>query len=345
ESYRKLMSEPVIARVVTEDDDGKRETHYICRTTALQGVSNLAGYKTHWGRLAALSIGDEHQLEDGSYLTVVEQAQVKPKLSTDGLDSIDTVIQSENLGPVTIKSLRAQLASIVGEDSADDILAQLLAEESDHDNIINGIGRSVIDKMGLRDQAILDKYQDEIFRLPLNKRLLILGPPGTGKTTTLIKRLGQKIDTAYLDEGEKRLVEAVAGAQGLPHASSWLMFTPTELLKQYLKEAFAREGVPAPDQRIRTWHDYRRELARNALGVLRTSTGGGAFVLKDGVFYLNDEAVNNPIEWYDDFNSWQLKAYMQELQEAAHQLQQAPNTEAASIGSRLAGIFIQSEDA
>jgi len=52
------------------------------------------------------------------------------------------------------------------------------------------------------------------------------------------------------------------------------MFTPTELLKQYLKEAFAREGVPASDLRIRTWQDYRRELARNAFGVLRTTTGG-----------------------------------------------------------------------
>lgn len=344
DSYRTLMNEPVIARVVTEDDDGNRKTHYICRTTALQGISNLAGYKTQWGRLASLPVGDEFQREDGSYLTIIEQAHVKPKVLADGLDSVDTIIQSEDLGPVTIKSLRAQLSRIAGDASAEDILAQLLAEETDYDNIINGIRRSVIDKMGLRDQAVLDKYQDEIFRLPLNKRLIILGPAGTGKTTTLIKRLGQKLDTVYLDSEEQRLVETVAGDQVLPHASSWLMFTPTELLKQYLKEAFAREGVPAPDQRIRTWHDYRRELGRNALGVLRSSTGSGAFVLKDGALCLNEEAVDNPIEWYDNFNAWQQNAYLQELQEAAHKLRQAPNPEASNIGVSLEDIFAQSED-
>src|SRR5690606_19858644 len=102
---------------------------------------------------------------------------------------------------------------------------------------------------GLRDQPVLDQYQDEIFRLPLDKRLLILGPPGTGKTTTLIRRLGQKLDTAFLEEGEQRLVGSL---EGVAHSDSWLMFTPTELLKQYLKEAFAREGVPASDLRIRT---------------------------------------------------------------------------------------------
>ena len=34
--------------------------------------------------------------------------------------------------------------------------------------------------------------------------------------------------------------ESVAGLAGL--STSWLMFTPTELLRQYVKEAFAREN-------------------------------------------------------------------------------------------------------
>ena len=113
--------------------------------------------------------------------------------------------------------------------------------------------------MGLRDRPLLDEYQDEIFRLPLDTRLVILGPPGTGKTTTLIKRLGLKLDSEYLEPEEKKLVErSAAGTNG--HANSWLMFTPTELLKQYVKEAFARENIPASDLRIETWSDYRREL-------------------------------------------------------------------------------------
>jgi DNA polymerase III delta prime subunit len=198
--------------------------------------------------------------------------------------------------------------------------------------------------MGLRDQPILDQYQDEIFRLPLDKRLLILGPPGTGKTTTLIRRLGQKLDTAFLEEGEQRLVETVASAQGISHANSWLMFTPTELLKQYLKEAFAREGVPASDLRIRTWQDYRRELARNAFGLLRTASGGGTFVLKDGLASLSEAALERPIQWFDDFDAWQRKAYVQELHDAATQLHEAKAPEVLSLGARLQDILSRAAD-
>ena len=70
---------------------------------------------------------------------------------------------------------------------------QMLAEESQTANVFEGLRRNVITKMGLRDQPILDKYQDEIFRLPLDKRLLILGPPGTGKTTTLIELIAKRV--------------------------------------------------------------------------------------------------------------------------------------------------------
>jgi hypothetical protein len=58
------------------------------------------------------------------------------------------------------------------------------------------------------------------------------------------------------------------------------MFTPTELLKQYLKEAFAREGVPASDLRIRTWQTTGASWPET-LWRLRTASGGGTFVLKD----------------------------------------------------------------
>lgn len=74
--------------------------------------------------------------------------------------------------------------------------------------------------MGLRDQPILDKFQDEVFRLPLSHQVVLLGPPGTGKTTTLIRRLGQKLDIQYLDEDEQRVVQEVALAQGLSHERS-----------------------------------------------------------------------------------------------------------------------------
>ena len=344
ESYQVLAAEPAIARVVVVDEEGEERIYYICRTSPVSGFPNLASYRAPVGRLASLAIGAEFTLPNGTVVEVLERAQLRPAALADGWDSRDTVVEAEHFGPLTIESLRALLTEIAGEAVTEDLLGQLLAEETVKANIIDGVRRSVITKMGLRDQPVLDQYQDEIFRLPLDKRLLILGPPGTGKTTTLIRRLGQKLDTAFLEEGEQRLVEMVGAAQGVAHANSWLMFTPTELLKQYLKEAFAREGVPASDLRIRTWQDYRRELARNAFGVLRTASGSGTFVLKDGLPSLSAEALDRPIQWFDDFDTWQRNTYVKELHEAAALLREARAPEVQSQGARLQDILARAAD-
>lgn len=344
ESYRLLAIEPAIARVVVLDDKGAEHTYYICRTSPVQGFPNLASYRSTIGRLASMPIGAELTLPNGTVVEILERAQLRPVAQTDGWDSRNTVMEAEQFGPLTIESLRALLTQVTGEEFTEDLLSQLLAEETVKSNIIEGVRRSVITKMGLRDQPILDREQDEIFRLPLDKRLMILGPPGTGKTTTLIRRLGQKLDTDFLEEGEQRLVEIVGAGQGVAHANSWLMFTPTELLKQYLKEAFAREGVPASDLRIRTWQDYRRELARNAFGVLRTASGGGTFVLKDGLPNLRVEALDRPIQWFGDFETWQRNTYVQELHEAAALLREAKAPEVRHLGERLESILTRAGD-
>jgi DNA polymerase III delta prime subunit len=335
DSYQILATEPAIARVVVVDENGEERTYYICRTTPVSGFPNLASYRAPVGRLASLTVGTEFTFPNGTVVEVLERTQLRPTVLTDGWDSRDTVVEAEHFGPITIESLRSLLTEVAGEELTEDILGQLLAEETIKDNIIDGIRRSVITKMGLRDQPVLDQYQDEIFRLPLDKRLLILGPPGTGKTTTLIRRLGQKLDTAFLEEDEQHLVETVGATQGVAHTNSWLMFTPTELLKQYLKEAFAREGVPASDLRIRTWQDYRRELARNTFGVLRTSSGGGTFILKEGLPSLSELALNKPIDWFSDFETWQRKIFVLELHDAAAQLQEAKAPEVQSLGANL----------
>jgi len=338
ESYRVLEAEPAIARVVVIDEEGAERTYYICRTAPVSGFPNLASYRAPVGRLASLAIGGELTLPNGTVVEVLERARLHPAELADGWDSRDTVVEAEQFGPLTIESLKT-LTKVTDKEVIADLLGQLLAEETGKANIIEGVRRSVITKMGLRDQPILDQYQDEIFRLPLDKRLLILGPPGTGKTTTLIRRLGQKLDIDYLDADEKSLIDAIGVTQGIPHANSWLMFTPTELLKQYLKEAFARESVPASDLRIRTWRDYRRELARNTFGVLRTASGGGTFVLKEELPSLNDAALTRPIEWFAGFDAWQRGAFVQELRDSAELLKLANNPEAKSIGARLQGIL------
>lgn len=343
-----LAREPAIARVVVEHEDGSTETYYICRDTAEsfgKASFRLAGRNTPVGRLASLDVGEEFELrlpKGETTVTVLEKGILHPALADAHWDSRNSVLTTQAYGPITVPSMRKLL--IAPSDAApteEDILAHILAEAQQADAIIEGIRRTVITKMGLRDQPILDRYQDEIFRLPLQKQLLIIGPPGTGKTTTLIRRLGQKLDHAYLEDDEKHVAAAAEAESGLPHKDSWLMFTPTDLLKQYLKEAFAREGIAAPDQKISTWDRYRLELARNQFRILKSSSGGGAFVLQRDARTLLPATIASQTDWFLDFDKWQLAEFWSELTAAAEALKKSKRADVARIGNEAEALLFR----
>lgn len=301
----------------------------------------LASYRSPVGRLASLPVGEEFELvKPGGieYLEVLERAELHPTLVEQGWDSVNSKLQGHEYGSLTVVSFCALLKSRA--DYAEDIMSldDLLSEEEASSIIIEGIKRSVITKMALRDQPILDQYQDTIFRLPLDSQLLILGPPGSGKTTTLIRRLGQKLDKDFLDEDERKIVEDTRHSGAEKHENSWIMFTPTELLKQYLKEAFAREGIAASDQRISTWSDYRRELARNRFNFLRTSAGRGSLVMKQALNSLQGNTLAHQIDWFEDFQAWQVTAFWGELNEAALGLSNNTEASIAELGKQLSTI-------
>jgi hypothetical protein len=313
ENYRQLRAEPAVARVVTQDQNDQQHTYFICRSGG--GIQGLVGRNAPLGRLASLDIDDSLPWH-GTTHTVVEKARLWPRKLDSAWDSMDSVIETEDLGPITVTSLRAFLVRSFGEATdldLEDLVSQILSKGQAEQQVFQGLRRSVLEKMGFRDQPVLDKFQDEIFRLPLNHQLILLGPPGTGKTTTLIRRLGQKVNWDVLTEDERDIVNATSHPDPLGHANSWLMFTPTDLLKQYLKEAFAREGVPAPDWRIKTWSQHRLDLARNHFGILKNGEGRGVFTLRESSTILQGECTIESTRWFEDFESWFHEQVLNEL--------------------------------
>lgn len=317
ETLLALRKEPAIARLLIEDEDGQQRVVYIARrgSVSLTTGAQLASYGSPLGRLAELPLGDDRviPMPGGSQTFILlEKTNLAPAQKDGVWDSTPSHYRHVDKGVYSIDSLRALLQPPV-EDAGDE-LDRLLERAAAEEGIKAGISHQTRTAMGLRDQPILDEFQGEIFRLPLGSQLIILGPPGTGKTTTLIKRLGQKLDVDHLDENERRSVEDQAGP--LAHESNWLMFTPSELLKHYLKEAFNRESVPASDARIKTWAAYSHDIARNRMGILR-SANGGRYTLKPDMDLHAAGVLSDPREWFAAFEAFHAERLKKQLVDGA----------------------------
>ena len=117
------------------------------------------------------------------------------------------------------------------------------------------------------------------------------------------------------------------------------MFTPTELLRLYVKEAFNREDIPALDNRIITWADCRDDLARSGFGILRSGTNSSSFVMKDATRTLEPETVTDQIAWFSDFDQWQKTVFRDEMYSSVRILSENSDSGVAKIGGRILGIL------
>ncbi len=155
--------------------------------------------------------------------------------------------------------------------------------------------------------------------MPINRRLVLLGPPGTGKTTALIKRLAQKRAADGLTEEEHDYLEPLGFLSSLQESSSWAMFSPTELLQLYLRDAFTREGVPATPDNLRTWERQRLILGRHVLRILRTPESG-RFRLDRTVTALADPSSGRITQLQEEFERYFNEAMFERAREALRHL-------------------------
>ena len=177
-SLDELLEQPVIARVNFTDANGKEDTIFITRSTprSVPGFK-IASYRAPLGRIASLAAGDEATFVVGGAerdLLVENSARLKPKKEHGIWDAPNTEIDIAGLGKFTVVSLRSfqEPPTVVGDD-------ELAAAWDDEDevNVLDGIRRAILTHMGLRDQPILDRHQDEIFRMPINSQCFLSGPP------------------------------------------------------------------------------------------------------------------------------------------------------------------------
>lgn len=269
---------------------GGREIPYVlCRSgNPGQGANaDYLSYKAPLGKLASLKVGESamiglrrhpHSLPTPTEFVLVAKGLFRTRVQ----DAVENFL-SPPLPEVYIPSLRDLLS---GKFSFADKRPRK---------------RPAIQAISLRDQVVVDGQQDPLFRLPIDTTLAISGSPGTGKTTVMIKRLATKTSRgALVQAGE--LNEADQVDHLFEPERSWMLFTPTELLKNYVKESLGREGMAATDQTVRIWNDYREEIARDCFRLLKVGKHSGAFrcIAEHEQASVSDDSIRLLLSRFED---------------------------------------------
>ncbi|MDR1658252.1 MAG: hypothetical protein LBT47_11990 [Deltaproteobacteria bacterium] len=334
-----LKDVPVIARIVCKDETNRTRIFYTTPVAPPAGVAraNLSSVYSSFGRLTVIPLGSSFVTNKGEKLVLVERTILRPAEYNSVRDIYNTLFESVNRDSIRVKSLKA-FAATFGDRrnkpvAVDTDGAALLVPPEELEVVFDeGEIRSVLLRPSLVPPLVLDLVEDDICRQPTGSRLVILGPPGSGKTVTLIRRLDFKISRESVEEEEAGRYERLNRLTELPHAASWAFFTPTTELKCYLRESFAKYLISDFDGGTKTWDETRLELAAEHFGLLGPNS---LTLVKPGEGSLSPAAVKDTIGWYEDFSLFQQKSYNRYLKSQANRLAASSSPEVSSLGQSL----------
>ena len=144
---------------------------------------------------------------------------------------------------------------------AQELIEQIEQKEKEKEEYLKKAQGFIRKHAELRFQPILDPIQDSIRRSkPFDGNLIINGGPGTGKTTSLIQRIkfliSPTIEEVYnLTEQQKTIL--------YNQATSWIFYSPNELLALFLQNSMKMEELSADKTRVKVWNSHKSELIRS----------------------------------------------------------------------------------
>lgn len=205
-------------------------------------------------------------------LEIFNRATYKPS-NTDGEFATDILIRLA--GDSKIYSFR-DIAEILNIQREIDLNTEKLAKATDEEakQLVQRITekekekKSYLDKAQsfirkyaeLRYQPILDPLQEGIKRSKIfDGTLIINGGPGTGKTTSLIQRIKFLISQSI--EEYKPLTQTQKDIL-FSQKTSWIFFSPNELLALFLRNSMKLEELTADTERVKVWASHKNDLVK-----------------------------------------------------------------------------------